>query len=542
MGQFSSRLAVAVLSGAAVAGGFFGGAALLDHVQFAQAESQVELSRQQLSQVEDLSSVFREVNKVVEPSVVKIDVSKTVKVPHGDMPDEDLLRKFFQDNGQSMPNMPGGPDNQGDQGNQGNQGNQDNQGSQEFEQDGTGSGVIMEVADGYGYILTNNHVAGGADDITVTLADGRVIKHGHLMGNDEKSDLAVVRIKANDLIPAHWGNSDDLQKGDWILAFGCPLGYAGTMTHGIVSALDRDHVGIIQGGKGYEDFIQVDAPINPGNSGGPLVNLHGDVVGINTAIASSTGQFSGIGLAIPINNAHKVYDALKTGGKIVRGWLGISIENVSDASQIAQSFGYTKEAGVLVDEPIAESPAFGKLKGGDVITALNGKPVNTVEELRSQVGWTAPGSNVTLTVFRDGKTQEVTVKLGTQPEDLASVMPGGSHRPTGRVHQSAEQQLSKLGLQLDDLTPEVAGQLGYDKQTTGAVVINVTRNSVAEKAGLTRGLVITQVGRTDINSASDAASALSNVDLAKGVRMTVLTPEGSHFIFLQKDDGSSANN
>ncbi|MGA2233230.1 MAG: trypsin-like peptidase domain-containing protein [Tepidisphaeraceae bacterium] len=533
MGQFSSRLAVAVLSGAAVAGGFFGGAALLDHVQFARAESQVEVNRQALSQVEDLSSVFRAVNKVVEPSVVKIDVTKTVKVSRGDMPDEDLLRQFFQDNGQPMPNIPA-PDNQ------------DNQGGQEFEQDGTGSGVIMETADGYGYILTNYHVAGEADDIKVTLADGRIFNRGHLMGADKKSDLAVVRIKADNLIPARWGNSDDLQKGDWILAFGCPLGYAGTMTHGIVSALDREHVGIIDNGNGYEDFIQVDAPINPGNSGGPLVNLHGDVVGINTAIASSTGQFSGIGLAIPINNAHKVYDALKGGGKIVRGWLGVSIRDIPDVDpQVVHSFGFTKDQGVFVWGLIKDTPAYGILKAGDIITAIDGKPVNTSEQLRSQIGWTAPGSNVKLTIFRDGKTMDVNIKLGTQPgDDELAQMNSNQLRPGGgRLRPSSTQQLSKLGLQIEDLTPTIADQLGYDKQTTGAVITRVTADSIAAKAGLKTGMVITQVGRTDITSASGAAAALGNVDLAKGVRLTVQSlDEGSAFVFLQQDDNSPSNN
>src|SRR5688500_11587913 len=165
-----------------------------------------------------------------------------------------------------------------------------------FEQQGTGSGVIIEVDGSKGFIVTNNHVAGGATEMVITLADGREIKNGKLLGADPKTDLALIEIKADRLVPAKWGDSDQLQKGDWIMAFGSPFGYVGSMTHGIVSALNRNNVGIL-GRQGYENFIQVDAPINPGNSGGPLVNTRGEVVGINTAIASRTGSFAGIGFA-----------------------------------------------------------------------------------------------------------------------------------------------------------------------------------------------------------------------------------------------------
>ena len=172
----------------------------------------------------------------------------------------------------------------------------------------------MEVDGGVGYILTNNHVAGDATEIVVTLADGRRISDAKLVGADPKSDLAVIKINADRLVAAKWGDSSTLHQGDWVMAFGSPFGYVGSMTHGIVSALDRSNVGIL-GANGYEDFIQVDAPINPGNSGGPLVNLHGEVVGINTAIASQTGVFSGIGFAIPSNEAKFVYTSLKDHGQ-----------------------------------------------------------------------------------------------------------------------------------------------------------------------------------------------------------------------------------
>src|SRR6185312_14349852 len=237
---------------------------------------------------------------------------------------------------------PGNGDGGGDDENSG-------PGGGSYEQVGTGSGVIMEVNGRTGYILTNNHVAGGATEMSVTLADGRKLDDAKLVGADPKTDLAVVQISAEDLKGAKWGDSSNLQQGDWIMAFGSPFGYVGSMTHGIVSALNRSQVGIL-GQQGYEDFIQVDAPINPGNSGGPLVNLHGEVVGVNTAIASRSGGFQGIGFAIPSNEAKFVYEALKSHGKVVRGWLGVSIADVARNEKEAQSFGYKGTAGVLVEQ------------------------------------------------------------------------------------------------------------------------------------------------------------------------------------------------
>ena len=204
----------------------------------------------------------------------------------------------------------------------------------------------MEVQGGSGFILTNNHVAGGATELTVTLSDGRVIKGNDVkvLGADAKTDLAVVKIKADHLIPAQWGDSDKLERGDWVMAFGSPFGYVGSMTHGIVSALHRQ-AGILAAQQGYENFIQVDAPINPGNSGGPLINIHGEVVGINTAIASRSGGFQGIGFAIPSNQAKFVYAGLKDHGKITRGWLGVSISDVATRPRPGQELRLHRRQG-----------------------------------------------------------------------------------------------------------------------------------------------------------------------------------------------------
>jgi serine protease Do len=246
--------------------------------------------------------------------------------------------------------------------------------------------------------VTNNHVAGGADEMTITLYDGRQITKAKTVGTDPKSDLAVVKIEADRLIPAKWGDSDQLAKGDIIMAFGSPFGYVGSMTHGIVSGLNRtsDPEGGwgILGRNGYENFIQVDAPINPGNSGGPLVNLKGEVVGINTAIASRTGAFNGIGFAIPSNQAKNIFQQLRDKGKVTRGFIGVKISDVAHDLPKAESFGYHGTTGALVEETYEDTPATGKLQIGDIVTAINGKPIQNNQQLRNIVAASKPGDEL----------------------------------------------------------------------------------------------------------------------------------------------------
>jgi serine protease Do len=295
------------------------------------------------------------------------------------------------------------------------------------------------------------------------------------------------------------------------------------MTHGIVSALHRQ-AGIL-GADGYENFIQVDAPINPGNSGGPLVNLKGQVVGINTAIASSSGGFQGIGFAIPADEAKPVYDELKANGKVVRGWLGVSIENVAQASDEASSEGYKGTTGVLVHEVMNKGPAASKLSPGDIVTSLDGKTVTDVSELRNGVALSAPGSEVTLGVFHDGKTQDIKVKIGEQPANLSEL---SSAAPA--------QSNSDLGLQLGDLNNQRARQ--YDlAEKSGAVVLQVNPNSPAAQAGLQQGDVITRINGQKIANASEAQQALSKADIKSGVRMLVSNNQGSELLFLKPDVG-----
>jgi serine protease Do len=518
-----SGFGVAVLSLSAIAAGYFGGRPLLERVEFSRAEADVQATREQLSTVEDLSTVFRHVGKVVEPSVVEIEVTKTVKTAqsHGD----DQLRRYFEKRfGQDMPFNFNNPNDNGG----------GDQGDQNEVEHGTGSGVIMEADNGFGYILTNNHVAGDATHMTVTLADGRKINDAKLLGADPKSDLAVVQIKADRLIPAKWGNSDELEKGDWIMAFGAPFGYVGSMTHGIVSALNRNDV--INDQNSYEDFIQVDAPINPGNSGGPLVNIHGEVVGINTAIATVSGGFQGIGFAIPTNEAKTVYASLKDHGKVTRGWLGIEISNVADDPDTAKYFGYQGSTGVMVDAIIPSSPAVGKLHHRDVITAVNGQPVADKEQLRNLIAGITPNTNVTMHVFRDGTEKDVQVTLGDQPADLDALANGGSADNGNQANPDENANSNQImGMTLKSLDADTAQQLGLGNDVrSGAVVTAVDPNSAAANAHLAPGVVITEVGKTPVHNAREAIDALKNVDLSKGgVPLYVATREGSQFVFLK---------
>jgi serine protease Do len=399
----------------------------------------------------------------------------------------------------------------------------------------------MEVGDGYGDVLTNNHVAGDASTIDIQLADGRKIANREvtLVGADPKSDLAVLRIKADRLIAAKWGNSGELERGDWVLAFGSPFGYIGSMTHGIVSAMNRDRVGIIMGGEGYENFIQVDAPINPGNSGGPLVNIHGEVIGINTAIATRGGGFQGIGFAIPSNQAKGVFTALMEHHMVVRGWLGISLQDVGDNPDLAKSFGCQGEHGVIVSAVAPKGPSENKLLPQDIVTAFNGQAVADGQQLRNLVAGIAPGTTANITVFRDGKEQQVQVVVGTQPKDLAAAMEGSTGG--GEAEASGENQtLQALGMSLATLDKQTAQKIGID---SGAVITDVKREGLAFNAGLSPGDVITMVFNTPVHSAAEAAQALNAADLKKGVRLYVYTrdQEGHHmyrFVFIKSGDTS----
>jgi serine protease Do len=529
MKSLKKSAAVIAIGGVSIAG-WSVGSNLVDNVRFAHAQDVVQQNRQDLATSESLSTVFRKVGKAVEPSVVNIQVLKKAGGASGNraLPfDEDMLKRFFPDrDGDGKPDLPEGFGNGG--------GNDD--GLSPFDQMGTGSGVIMEVAGSTAYILTNNHVAGGATEITVTLADGRRLEGAKVLGADPKTDLAVVRVEADRLISAQWGDSDLLEKGDWIMAFGSPFGYIGSMTHGIVSALNRQ-AGIL-GQNGYENFIQVDAPINPGNSGGPLVNTKGEVVGINTAIASRSGSFSGIGFAIPSNQAKFVYKELKEKGKVTRGWLGVSISDVSRDVEKAKSFGYKGDKGVLVEQTFEKTPAYNKLQPGDIVTEMNGKQVDNVQSLRNAIAATSPGTELTMKLFRDGKQETVKLTIGEQPEDPLLALGKGGPGLRGPAATGQSDAGEALGMKFETPSAELNEKFSLGESVKeGAVITEVAPTGPAAKEGLRPGDVITSVNGVRVKDAKSAAEAIGKAEKGKGIRLYVESADGKRFVFVKPAAG-----
>ncbi len=338
---------------------------------YAVESGQVQAPRDQLRQAKDLSQAFRHVAKSIRPAVVSISSVRRI-VPAA------LQRQFGRD-------VPGGIPKGA------------------FEQRGLGTGVVVSED---GYILTNNHVVRAADEVNVTLSDSRILS-AKVVGTDAKTDLAVLKIDTSGLSFAKLGDSDAIDVGEWALAIGSPFGLAQTVTAGIISAKGRSNVGITD----YEDFLQTDAAINPGNSGGPLVNLDGQVIGINTAIASRSGGYMGIGFAIPSNLARPVMQSIIKDGHVKRGWLGVAIQDLT--KDLADSLQLDSRDGVLVGNVIAGSPADeAGLQSGDIILRFGGKPPRTANQLRNAVAATAPDTETVVALFRDGKTRTLKVVIG----------------------------------------------------------------------------------------------------------------------------------
>jgi serine protease Do len=458
-----------------------------------------------------MSQAFREAVRAVQPAVVMIKSEPTTPVrlendspgddeqsmgksfgepplngPFRGMPD---LRKFFKE----MPQTP------------------------KQEHGGMGSGLIIDKS---GMILTNNHVVSGGGVITVRLHDGREFKAVKIT-TDPKTDLATLRIEgAANLTPAKLGDSDKIEVGDWVLALGHPFGLEGTVTSGIVSAKGRG-IGITE----RENFIQTDAAINPGNSGGPLVNLDGEVIGINTAISSSSGGSEGVGFAIPINLAKWVAGQLSHGGAVHRARLGIMIQPLND--ELAKQFGLKAREGVLVGGVAPNSPAANVgLKAGDVIVAFGGKPVSTPQELQIVVEQAPIGHEQTVAVIRDGKRMELKVNPAETPNDGKT-----AGEPQGKNSKQAT-RLEKLGMEVQSLTPELAKRL-ETKAEQGVVVTDVQSGSPADRAGLGAGAVIVEANRKPVKTVEDLTNALNDKSMAKGVLLLVRSAEGSRFIVIR---------
>jgi serine protease Do len=412
---------------------------------------------------------FADLVERVKPAVVNISTEKTVRIPgspfrhfFGDEPFGDFFRWFFED----IPDR-------------------------ELKQQSLGSGFIIDKD---GYIITNNHVVEGADEIRVKLADGREFK-AKVVGRDPKTDLALIKITTlfKDLPVLTLGDSDKIRVGDWVLAIGNPFGLEHTVTQGIISATGR-----VIGAGPYDNFLQTDAPINPGNSGGPLINLNGEVIGINTAIIA-TGQ--GIGFAIPSNLAKNVVSQLKERGKVVRGWLGVSVQSITP--EIAVSLGLKNVSGALVTDVIAGSPAdFAGIKRGDVIISFNGKEIKKMLDLPRLVAETPAGKTVQIKIIRDGKENILSATISEQKE--------------GRLAFKGAGIAEQLGMNVHEITPNLSRQFNL-KDRSGVVVVDVFPNSLAEGAGIQAGDVIKEINKNPVRSLKDYEALIEKVSKDKPI-------------------------
>lgn len=432
------------------------------------------------------NETFIRVAKDAMASVVNISSTRTVQQPGQGSPfpffDDPFFRRFFGEEFE----------------------HRFRQQPPERREQGLGSGVIVSSD---GYIVTNNHVVEQADELTVLLGDKRKFE-AKLIGTDPKTDLAVIKIEADGLPTLSWGDSSALQVGELVLAVGNPFGLNQTVTMGIISAVGRANMGIVD----YEDFIQTDAAINPGNSGGALVNLKGELIGINTAIFSRSGGYMGIGFAIPSRMIKNVMDSLIGQGKVIRGWLGVSIQELNQ--DLAEQFGVSETSGALVADVIEDSPAEAAgLKRADIIQTYDGSSVKDPTHLRSLVAETPPGTSVTVSVLRNEKTRDLRVKIREIPRDMASRSAGsaqGNHALTGVT-----------------VEPVPSGQVRDD---AGVLVTQVEPESPAQRAGVRKGDVLVELNRKPIRDVEDFERLTRS--LSPKTPVLVLLKRGRGTIFL----------
>jgi len=477
---------VGVLVGVVVVGVYLGRSELLSGNSQAPGSSAgggtaVQAAQWDAGSADALQQAFVRVAQKVGPAVVSISTEQIEQVQRyyrghpffGNEPFDEFFREFFGE-------MP----------------------QREFKRFGLGSGVII---DGRGFVLTNEHVVADADKITVTLADGREFS-GEIKGKDARADLAVVKINAKNVPVATLGDSSALQTGQWAIALGNPFGLTGsgpqalgpepTLTVGVISALHRRLPRTPRFDRDYSDLIQTDAAINPGNSGGPLVNLQGEVIGINVAILSSSRGFEGVGLAIPSNKAKAVVEALIEGRKISYGWLGIQIQDITQ--DVAEFYGLSDREGVLVYQVLPGSPAQrGGIKDGDILKTFDGVAIKNSRELMDAVGRTKAGRRVPAEILREGKRSSVTVEIGERPSETETAE--GSSATAWR------------GLQVAEISAPLSERFELGPQTVGVVIVGVEAGTPAEEAGLQPGDVINEINRTPVRSLQDYSQLIAKV-------------------------------
>lgn len=445
---------------------------------------------------EDLLSRFNSalvnLSDVTKPTVVMVSTERTVRTRSSGS----LFDRFFRDD-PFFRDHPFFRDREGQE--------------QEYQQRGLGSGVIVSED---GYILTNHHVIAQADTIKVTTINQEEIP-ATVVGSDPNTDVAVLKIDAENLPYMEFGDSEELNVGEMVMAIGSPLGpaLAHTVTQGIVSAKGRSDLNLL-GADGYENFIQTDAAINRGNSGGPLINMQGELIGINTAIASQSGGFQGIGFAIPSNMARNVMESIIEEGRVIRGYIGISFQPVNE--NLARALDLPDTRGVIVSEVVEDSPAEeADLRSEDVILEFNGRPIESSSDFRRRVAERMPGTEVTLTIFRDGERMEVDVVLGEYPtEELAA------------ADQETIQDI--IGFSVTELTRELAEQLRLPSNLEGIVVEEVDPNSSAAENGLRRGDVIISLNRVPISSVSEFNEVVGEMEQSD-VMLLQIVREGNRF-------------
>ncbi|HET6364775.1 MAG: DegQ family serine endoprotease, partial [Nitrospirota bacterium] len=442
------------------------------------------ISQESSKLLSKLSDALAEVAEVARPAVVNISTTSTVTMEDNPMFNDPFFRRFF-----------------GDQFDHGQK--------RKFKSSALGSGVIISAD---GYILTNNHVIKGADEIKVILYDKREFK-GKIVGTDPRTDLAVVKIQAKDLPTVKIGDSGKLKTGDVVLAIGNPFGLSQTITMGIVSAVGRSNIGLAD----FEDFIQTDAAINPGNSGGALVNTNGELVGINTAIFSTSGGYMGIGFAIPSDMARSVMDSIIKHGKVIRGWLGVSIQNLTP--ELAKSLGMKETAGALVGGVEKDSPADkAGMKRGDLIIQFSGKKVEDSTGLRNMVAGSAPGTKAEIKVVRDQKEQILTVTLGEFQEK--------------KTAKKIDYNNVLKGITVQELTPSLRDRMGIPENVNGVIIANISEDSPAQEA-IQMHDVIMEVNRKAITNFSDYDQAVSKIGEKDSVLLLIYRDGASIYITIK---------